>query len=193
MFHWLSFLTYSLVTAITPGPNNLMALSNGTRLGFWRALPFNLGVTCGCAVALLLCAAACSLLSAYIPKFQLPMLVVGALYMLWLAWKTLRSTGDLETGHTHGGFVAGTLLQFVNPKFYLYGIVSMEAYILPYYHGRPVAVLGFSVLLAVIAGVCTALWSAFGSAFRRLFSAHARVVNAVMAALLALCAASLFL
>ena len=31
MFHWASFLTYAVVTAVTPGPNNLMSMSNGGR------------------------------------------------------------------------------------------------------------------------------------------------------------------
>lgn len=32
--HWASFLTYAVVTAVTPGPNNIMSMSNGSRLGF---------------------------------------------------------------------------------------------------------------------------------------------------------------
>ena len=34
MFSWFSFLTYAVVTAVTPGPNTLMSLSNGGRLGW---------------------------------------------------------------------------------------------------------------------------------------------------------------
>ena len=44
MFSWINFLSYAVVTAVTPGPNNLMSLSNAGRLGFRRALPFNLGI-----------------------------------------------------------------------------------------------------------------------------------------------------
>ena len=43
MFSWFSFLTYAIVTAVTPGPNNIMSMSNASRKGFHRALPFNLG------------------------------------------------------------------------------------------------------------------------------------------------------
>ena len=44
MFSWLNFLSYAVVTAVTPGPNNLMSLSNAGRLGFRRALqPGHLG------------------------------------------------------------------------------------------------------------------------------------------------------
>lgn len=42
MFPWFSFLTYAVVTAVTPGPNNILSMSNGSRRGFRGALPFNL-------------------------------------------------------------------------------------------------------------------------------------------------------
>ena len=41
MFNWFAFLTYAVITAATPGPNNIMSMSNGGRLGFKGALPFN--------------------------------------------------------------------------------------------------------------------------------------------------------
>ena len=36
MFPWPQFLTYVLVTAGTPGPNTLMSMGNGSRLGLGR-------------------------------------------------------------------------------------------------------------------------------------------------------------
>ena len=42
MFQWHLFLTYAVVTAATPGPNNILSMSNGSRKGFRGALPFNL-------------------------------------------------------------------------------------------------------------------------------------------------------
>ena len=192
MFPWLSFLTYAVITAATPGPNNLMSMSNGGRLGFRRALPFNFGIWAGFSAVMLLCTAFCSLLSALIPRVRLPMLVLGAAYMLFLAWETLRG-GELTEDHSHSGFWSGLLLQFINPKIYIYGIVSMEAYILPYYQGQALPLAGFAVLLAFIGFAFTLLWSAFGSLFRLLFSRCARVTNTVMALALVWCAVSLFL
>lgn len=32
MFNWFAFLTYAVITAATPGPNNIMSMSNG---GSW--------------------------------------------------------------------------------------------------------------------------------------------------------------
>ena len=193
MFPWFSFLTYAIITAVTPGPNNIMSMSNGIRKGFRGALPFNLGILTGFSLVMLLCTAFCSLLSSFTPRIKLPMLLAGACYMLYLAWETFRSSASVESSHSHDGFLPGLLLQFINPKIYIYCIMSMEAYILPYYAGQSLLLFGFALLLAFIGFVFTLLWSAFGSGFKWLFSRHARMVNTVMALLLVYCAFSLFL
>lgn len=193
MFNWAGFLTYMIVTAITPGPNNLMSLSNAGRLGFRKALPFNLGIWVGFSAASLICALFCDTLTALLPVMKLPMLIVGALYMLYLAVKTLKSTPELEDARSKGGFVHGLLVQFINPKLYLYCIISMEAYILPFYAGQTLPLVGFALLLAFVGFVCTLCWAAFGSAFKLVFSKYAKITNALMALLLVWCAISLFL
>lgn len=121
------------------------------------------------------------------------MLIVGVCYMLYLAWETFRSSDTLEENHTRDGFLSGILLQFINPKIYIYCIMSMQAYILPFYNGHVLPLLGFALLLAFIGFLFTLLWSAFGSIFKWLFSKHTRLVNTVMALLLIYCAVSLFL
>ncbi|HBV66901.1 MAG TPA: lysine transporter LysE [Clostridiales bacterium] len=193
MFSWINFLTYSIITAATPGPNNIMSLSNAGRLGFKKALPFNFGIGAGFSVVMLLCTLFLSMLSSVIPKIQTPMLVFGAAYMLYLAWKTFKSTDTIEENHSRAGFWQGFTLQFINPKIYIYCLMSMEAYILPYYHGQAFPLFGFALLLAFIGFVFTVCWSAFGSIFKLLFSKHAKITNTIMTLLLVYCAVSLFI
>jgi cysteine/O-acetylserine efflux protein len=193
MFGWLNFLTYAVITAVTPGPNNIMSMSNAGRLGFKKTIPFNLGIWSGFSIVMLVCTLFCSLLSSIIPKIKFPMLIIGAAYMLYLAWKTFKSTSNIEENYSRSGFLSGLVLQFVNPKIYIYGIISMEAYILPYYSRNPLALLGFALLLAFIGFISTILWSAFGSIFKLLFSKYAKTTKIIMALLLVYCAVSLFL
>ena len=194
MFSWMNFLSYAVVTAVTPGPNNIMSMSNAGRLGFRRAFPFNLGVWAGFSVVMLICTFFCNALSDIIPKIRTPMLILGAVYMLWLAWKTFKSPPVEDNDRkTKGGFIYGLVLQFVNPKIYIYCIVSMEAYILPYYHGKWIELTLFALLLAFIGFVFTLCWALFGSAFKLLFSKYSRVTNTIMALMLVYCAISLFL
>ncbi len=192
MFNWAAFLTYAIVTAVTPGPNNIMSMSNGGRLGFKGALPFNLGILFGFAAVMLICTFFCSTLTELIPAIKMPMLIAGAAYMLYLAWGTFRSSGIINEDHSRSGFYSGMLLQFINPKIYIYCIMSMQAYILPFYADEPFTLILFALLLAFIGFVFTLLWSAFGSAFRLLFNRHTKSVNTIMALLLVYCAVSLF-
>lgn len=187
-----AFAAYVLITAFTPGPNNIMSMSNASRLGFRRSFPFNLGILAGFLVVMALCTAFSSLLYAFIPRIRMGMQVLGAAYMLYLAYKTFTSKPGSDTGSpSRSGFISGALLQFINPKIYIYAITSMSAYVLPYYTDTlPIA--AFAVLLAVVGFISTLCWALFGSAFGRLFARHGRVINTIMALLLVYCAVSLF-
>lgn len=193
MFDWLTFLTYAVLTTITPGPNTILSMSNGSRKGFFRGLPLNLGMWCGFSIVMVLCAVFCSLLSAWLPVIKRPMLFVGAAYMLWLAWKTLRRSGEISEKETKGDFLTGFSMQFVNPKIMLYGIMSYEAYILPVFEGNYPVLLLFALVLSSVGFVNGLLWSAGGSLFKRLFSEHGKIVNTLMALLLLYCAVKLLL
>ena len=193
MFDWFSFLTYAGLTTITPGPNTILSMSNGSRKGFFRGLPLNLGMWCGFSIVMLLCAVFSSLHSAWLPVIKRPMLFVGAAYMLWLAWKTLRRSGEISEKETKGDFLTGFSMQFVNPKIMLYGIMSYEAYILPVFEGNYPVLLLFAFVLSSVGFGNGLLWSAGGSLFKRLFSEHGKIVNTLMALLLLYCAVKLLL
>jgi len=194
VFPWIAFLTYITVTAVTPGPNNILSLSNASRVGFRRALPLNLGMWVGFTIITLLSAVFCSFLSAWLPAIELPMKIVGALYMLWLAFRTAfpKQHGTEVSEPVKNSFTTGLVLQFLNPKTILYAIISMEAYILPHYAGDTLALALFAVLLSTVGFSFSLLWAAFGSAFRVLFTRHAKITNAVMALALVYCAVALF-
>ncbi|MDD3336396.1 MAG: LysE family transporter [Eubacteriales bacterium] len=192
MFSWIHFLTYAVITAVTPGPNNILSMSNAGRLGFRKAVSFNFGIWVGFSAVMLLCTFFCNALSAFLPKLKLFMLIIGAVYMLWLAWKTYKSSSEITEATSRSGFLSGLLLQFINPKIYVYCILSMEVYILPFYQGQWGALTLFALLLAFIGFVFTLCWALFGSLFKTLFSKYAKITNTVMALLLVYCAVSLF-
>ena len=193
MFSWVNFLSYAIVTAVTPGPNNIMSMSNAERLGMKKSFPFNLGIWAGFSIVMLICTFFCYTLGELIPRIKQPMLVIGAAYMLWMAWKTFKSSSVIDENFSRSGFISGFALQFINPKIYIYCIVSMEAYILPYYQGKYMSLIFFALLLAFIGFAFTLCWALFGSVFKTLFSKYAKVTNTIMALLLVYCAVSLFM
>ena len=96
MFNWFSFLTYAVITAVKPGPNNIMSMTNAGKKGFRKALPFNFGILVGFTVVMLVCTLFCSVLTTLIYLIKTPMLVVGSAYMLYLAYETFRSNVTIE-------------------------------------------------------------------------------------------------
>ena len=186
-----AFATYVLLTTFTPGPNNIMAMTNASRVGLRRGMRFNVGVFAGFVV--IASAAAIFSLTLYrlIPNFRPIMTVVGAAYILWLAWKVLRSTPHAEDGAGELGFGSGMVLQLVNAKVVLYSFTVMGTFVIPCYRA-PWQLLGFAVSLAFVGFVSTTAWAAFGAAFERVLTKHHRIINIVMALLLVYCAVSLF-
>lgn len=193
MFHLYDFLIYCFITAYTPGANNLLSMSNAARLGFRRSVRFNLGILAGFTVIMALCTVFSAALYTLLPRVKLVMQVLGGAYMLYLAWKVWKSAADLKAeGGREARFMSGMLLQFANPKIYIYAITAMSLYILPVYQS-PWALAGFTVLLALIGASGSFVWALCGAAFCHFFARHTKTVNLIMALLLVYCAVSLFL
>lgn len=193
MFRLYDFLIYCFITAYTPGANNLLSMSNAIRLGFRRSIRFNFGILAGFAVVMSVCTAFSATLYAFLPRVKFVMQLLGAAYMLYLAWKVWKSAAapSADDGKATG-FLSGMLLQFANPKIYIYAITAMTLYILPVYHSAG-AMVGFTIVLTLIGASGSFVWALFGSAFCRVLSKHTKAVNLVMALLLVYCAAALFL
>ena len=189
--NFAAFLSYVILTSITPGPNNIMSMTNAGRYGFRRSLPFNFGVFAGFLVVMAGCALFSSLLYEAVPAIEPYMLCAGAAYILWLAFHVWRSdAGPSETGDASNSFAAGAALQFVNVKVILYGITAMSSFILPYYKTFA-TILFFIIFLAFMGFACTLCWSAFGAVFEMFFSKYRKPFNAAMALALVWCAVSM--
>ncbi len=193
MLDYISFLTYACVTAATPGPNNIMSMANASQFGFRRSFSFNLGVWLGMSLVILLCTVVGNAIYGLLPSIQFPTQVVGAIYMLYLAWKTFTASSDLRQKHIPNLFVSGMLLQFINAKYYVYCLISMQVYIMPHHQGNNPALIFYALLLATIGFLFTVLWAVGGSVLKTLFTQHAKLINTCLALSLVYCAVSLFL
>lgn len=193
MFPVSDFLIYCFITAYTPGANNLLSMSNAARLGFRKSVFFNFGITMGFLIVMTVCTLFSSTLYSALPKVKFYMQLLGAAYMLYLAWKVWKTSSDLEVeSRKEASFLSGMVLQFLNPKIYIYAITAMSLYILPLYHSV-VALIVFVLILTIIGASGSYVWALFGSAFCRFFTKHTKGVNLVMALLLVYCAVSLYL
>ncbi len=114
----LSFLLFVFVTSFTPGPNNIMAMLFANKYGLKKTIKFCFGVGAGFFVIMLLCSYFNVLLENSIPKIEFIMTILGAIYMLYLAIKIISSSNKAKDDNDdkNNSFIAGMLLQFINPK-----------------------------------------------------------------------------
>ena len=188
----LAFLSFVTVTTFTPGPNNIMAMANAGRYGLRHSMRFALGVCAGFFLIVGISIAFTISLYRVIPTIKPVMTVIGAAYILWLAWKTVTSPPHGDAGAGQSTFVSGMLLQFLNPKAILFGITVASTFLVPYYKA-PLVLAAFCLFMASVSLVSTGSWALFGSAFERFLSNNHRIVALVMGGLLVYCAVSLFL
>ncbi len=188
------FLIYAFVTTFTPGPNNIMAMSNGLRFGYRRTLRFLLGIFTGFFVLMVLCGLLNLTLAELVPSLKKWLNILGALYMLYLAYHILRSK-PVEEGveeKSLNTFKAGFIMQFLNMKAILYGITIFSLFIIGTYQD-PLSIGLFSLLLAVGSFVSISCWALGGNLFRSFLKKHYRIFNLVMAGLLMYSAVASFL
>lgn len=185
-----AFFACSVITAFTPGPNNIMAMTASIKHGFGKAAVFCAGVFWGFIIDMTLCALATSYLYGHLPVIEQPMRWLGAAYILYLAIMVYRDKGgdkETETTESPAGFFTGVVMQLVNIKVILYGITAMSTFVLPHYK-TPGALAVFILLLSVIGFAGTVCWALFGSLFQRYFISHRKPLNIAMSLLLVYCA-----
>lgn len=188
----VSFLMYIFVTSFTPGPNNIMAMAFANKYGLKRTLKFCFGVSAGFLIIMLLSSYFNLMLKSVVPKIELIMTIVGALYMIYLAIKIMKSKDSSNNGgnEKENSFFMGMVLQFINPKGILYGITAIATFILPY-HSSHGSLIFYSIVLAFVGFLSTFCWSLCGSIFQKFLSKHHRQFNIVMGLLLIYSAVSI--
>ena len=183
--NFFAFITYVLVTTFTPGPNNMMAMSNGLHDGFRKSLRFLFGVFAGFFVVMLLCGYLNFVLVSILPKARFWLNLLGTGYMIYLGIHIAltRQSEQTEIDRPLNTFKAGALMQFLNLKLILYGITVFSNFIIPFHQDLPTLTL-FTLVLAVIGFIATACWAAFGVIFRKVFSKYSTVINISLGLLL---------
>ena len=160
--------TFAFVTSITPGPNNIMLTSSGIWFGFLRSVPHMLGITCGFAVLLAICAAGIGSLIIALPVVHVLLKAAGSIYLLYLAWK-LRRMGvgnTADAGAKPMSFMGAALFQFANPKAWVMAITGAAAF-LPAMQPAWLAIAVYCLVFSVVNLPCVSVWAGAGSVLRR--------------------------
>ena len=118
---WMSFLSYNIITSITPGPMNIIAMNVAGNQGVRGGRSIYAGLILGLTVVILLCGLFSSTLVAILPNLIQYMRFIGSAYIMWIAWVILRSRPESVDGQsTELNFNRAFLLLFINVKAYIW-------------------------------------------------------------------------
>jgi threonine/homoserine/homoserine lactone efflux protein len=132
----IAYVVACVLLAATPGADMALFLSRtlagGRAQGFAAQAGANVGLifhTCAAALGL------SALLAASAQAYD-AVKIVGALYLLWLAWRAIRhgavfnvKTGGSVRGGLRGAFVNGLLINLTNPKIVLFFVTFLPQFI----------------------------------------------------------------
>ena len=79
---WISFLSYTVVTALAPGPNNILALSVSGNVGMKQSKNILLGIYAGFFCIMALCGAFSAVLMEILPNAMIYEIHRSRLYSL---------------------------------------------------------------------------------------------------------------
>jgi threonine/homoserine/homoserine lactone efflux protein len=180
---------FSLVSSITPGPNNLMLMASGANFGLRRTLPHMAGVSLGfTGMIVLVGIGLVGLFDAYPVSYEV-LKVVSVVYLLYLAWKIATAAAPQNGGAAKGksgrplSFIQAVLFQWVNPKAWTMALTALSVYAPA--QGM-VAVLVVAGIFGAINLPCIGCWMVIGQQLQRKLTSRRRMVifNVTMALLL---------
>ncbi|MCZ4272334.1 LysE family translocator [Maritalea porphyrae] len=133
----VAFSVAGIILAITPGPDMALFLSRALNHGRAHGLAALAGACSGILVHTLLVALGISVLIAAAPVAFLALKIVGALYLLWLAFSALRSGGDFamtskssaKTPSLFKSYLTGIGINLLNPKIVLFFITFLPQFV----------------------------------------------------------------
>jgi threonine/homoserine/homoserine lactone efflux protein len=191
----LALVGFSLVSSVTPGPNNVLLWASGATFGFRRTARHIVGTAIGIAAMALVAAAGLAALVVAVPGVGVAMKITGSIYLLWLAVQIARGGALVGTVVARPlGLREAAAFQMINPKAWIFALGAITTFRppdLPLPTGS--VVVAVTMLLVILP--TASLWALGGDALSRLISGPraGRVLSLVLAALVALTVLSVWL
>lgn len=135
---FLLFVGAALVMVLTPGPNMIYLISRSISQGRQAGVVSLFGVVIGFLVHLFAAAVGLTALFLAVPLAYEILKWVGALYLLWLAWQSIKpgarspfEVKDLPFDSTPKLFLMGFLTSVLNPKVAVFYLAVLPQFISP--------------------------------------------------------------
>src|SRR5262245_61903225 len=124
-----SLVAFSVLSAGTPGPNNILLWASGAAFGFRRTLPHIVGTAVGIGAMTLAVAIGLGAVLAAFPPLAVAMKVAGSVYLLYLAWQVAGAHALERTDVARPlGLLQASALQAINPKSWIFVLGALTTF-----------------------------------------------------------------
>jgi threonine/homoserine/homoserine lactone efflux protein len=185
---FLPFMLFAFVASITPGPTNILVLSNSARYGLAAALPIIFGACASAALIVLLVGTGAGASLVALPLLQTAMRWIGVTWLSYLAWQIFRVPAQpfaAQNDNRRLGMVGAASLQLINPKTWMMALAVVSVFA-GGGEQRWLHVAWLSLTFFLISLPCLGAWALLGAGSTRwLRSPHSfQLFNRCLAVLL---------
>jgi len=180
----LAYLAACVVVVLSPGPDNILAISRGLSQGRLAAALSSIGAGIGIMCHALAAAFGLSLIIQSSPQAFWLVKAVGALYLLWLGYKAL-AAGNLISFTPSAQvplrkvFITGMLSNLLNPKPGLFVLAFLPQFVHASRGSVTLQMLGYGAIFALLTAIIFTLMGGFASRLAGWLQARPRVVKGV--------------
>ena len=174
-----------------------MVLSLGASRGRRRGMAFGLGCAAGCISHTVLAALGVSALIAASPTAFTALKILGGLYLLWLGWQALRSSGGTGIRGVAGGaesvwslFRKGLVANAINPKVVMFFLAFLPQFVVASRGNTAWQIVQLGAIFTLQAAVLFGLLGYFAGSIGQWLARHAgaglwldRIAGGVLAGL----------
>ena len=166
---FIPFMLFAFVASITPGPTNILVLSNSARYGFKAALPIIIGACVGASGIVLLVGCGVGQSLVQLPNVQTAMQWAGVAWLSYLAWQIFRAPAQaINADDTQKplGLLGAAALQLINPKTWMMALAVVSVFA-GVGEDRYVHVMVLSLAFFLISLPCLGAWAVLGAGSSR--------------------------
>ena len=165
----LPFVLFAFVASITPGPTNILVLSNSARFGMAAAVPIILGACASAAILVLLVGTGAGSALIQWPLVQTLMRWAGVTWLSYLAWQILRAPAagiSARNDEERLSLLGAASLQWINPKTWMRALAVVSVFA-DVGEDRLVHVMYLSLAFFLISLPCLGVWALLGAGSSR--------------------------
>ena len=179
----LAYLAAVLLVVISPGPDNILAVSRGLSQGRLAGALSSVGAGLGIMVHTVAAAAGLALVLQTSPLAFWVVKIVGAAYLLWLGWKAITSRSLIsfqpaEQQTLPKVFATALLSNVLNPKPGLFVVAFIPQFTSPARGPVPLQMLVYGAIFAVLTAFIFTLLACFAARLSAWLQRRPRVVAA---------------